>query len=393
MVGTVQGTDISTVLNAIRATSSSAYQNAVPLATASNITDVGSAVLNAPSSIRNEFMSSLYNKIGMTLIDSPVIENEFSFLKKGTLEYGQMIEDLYVGLATSEPYITGMADADVTAGTHPDPFSVKKLPSYSAFYSTILSRQYQVTRHLTDLKKAFHNGGDLAGFVSAMMNSMTSAENWDDMRATIALLARQIEEAQKDDPNNNHKGTVHLISGYNMANGTTVTAETCWSDQNFLKYFANQLKKYSKRLRHLRTDLNVAGVQQTLPQSRQRIMMLEDVTIDFETDLLAWAYNQGNLSIGGVDEIQSWYSIGADNASPPTVSPEDIVVKATFSTTAGEAPCVALIYDADMVKIYNKERVASDQANAKGNYWNMFMSLEDIYACSPYKNFVCFMLD
>jgi hypothetical protein len=146
-------------------------------------------------------------------------------------------------------------------------------------------------------------------------------------------------------------------------------------------------------MRHLRTDLNPAGVQQILPQSKQRIMMVEDLTVDFDTELLAWAYNGGKLDIGAVDEIDTWYSIGADNAQPPTVAPEDITRKTDFTNAAGGSTyCAAVIYDVDMVKIYNKERIASDAANAKGNYWNMFMSLEDIYACSPYKNFVCFML-
>lgn len=378
--------DLSVVLNVIRATSSSAYQATVPMATATNIADVGAAVLNAPTAIKNEFMANLYNKIGLTLIDSPIIENEFSFLKKGTLEYGQTIEDIYVGLATSEPYITGMKDGDGV----PDPFSIRKLPHYSAFYSTILSRQYQVTRHLTDLKKAFHTGGGLEQFVAGMMNSMVSAENFDDMRATIGLIARQIEEGIKAEKFN---GVVHLITDYNALYTETLTADNCFLEQKFIKYFANQMKKYSKRMRHLRSDLNIAGVQQTLPQSSQRIMMLEDVTVDFETELLAWAYHADKFLLGGVDEIDAWYTIGADHTATPVVSPEDIKRKATFGKTGTSTMCVAVIYDIDMVKIYNKERVASEQANAKGNYWNMFMSLEDIYACSPYKNFVCFMLD
>lgn len=392
--------DLSVVLNAIRATSSSAYQSTVPMATADNIADVGVAVLQAPTAIRNEFMTNLYNKIGLTLIDSPVIENEFSFLKKGTLEYGQTIEDIYVGLAQGEKYVTGMNEGDEV----PDPFAIRKLPHYSAFYSTILSRQYHVTRHISDLRKAFHQANGVAEFVSAMMNAMVSGENYDDMRATIALLARQIEEAQKADEKNKHKGTVHLISDFNALyfppaedgtpNPDAITADTAFTNKDFLKYFTNQLKKYSKRMRHLRSDFNIAGVPQTLPQSKQRIMMLEDITVDFETELLAWAYNKGDLIVDGVDEIDSWYSIGADHTSPPVVSPEDIKIKSTFTTaTGGSTQCVALIYDADMVKIYNKERIASDQPNAKGNYWNMFMSLEDIYACSPYKNFVAFMLD
>lgn len=384
-----QGKDISVVLNAIRATASDAYQSTVPKATMNNITDVGTAVLNAPTAIRNEFMSNLYNKIGLTLIDSPVIENEFAFLKKGTLEYGQTIEDIYVGLASAEPYVTGMNDSDEV----PDPFSIRKLPHYSAFYSTILSRQYHVTRHLTDLKKAFHNGGGVEQFVSGMMNAMVSGENYDDMRATIGLIARQIEEAQKAEK---FKGTVHLITGFNATVPVeeAVTADNAFQSRDFLKYFTNQLKKYSKRMRHLRSDLNIAGVPQTLPQSKQRIMMLEDITVDFETELLAWAMNGDKLAINGVDEIDTWYSIGADHTSTPVVSPEDIEIKSSFTNAeGGSTQCVAMIYDLDMVKIYNKERIASEQANAKGNYWNMFMSLEDIYACSPYKNFVCFMLD
>jgi hypothetical protein len=387
MVQTPQGKDLSAVLNIIRTTASSAYQSTVPEATASNIMDVGSAVLNAPTAIRNEFMTNLYNKVGLTLIDSPVVENQFSFLKKGTLEYGQMIEDIYVGLAQADTYVTGMKDGD----TVPDQFAIKKAPSFTAFYSTILSRQYWLTRHMTDLKKAFHTGGGVESFVGALMNALVSRENYDDMRATIALVARQVEAVQTVTA---FKGNVHLISGYNTLYGKTLTADNCFQDQGFLKYFANQLKKYSKRMTHLRTDMNPAGVEQILPQAKQRIMMLEDITVDFDTELLAGVYNQGKLAIGAVDEIDAWYSIGADFGAPPTVTPEDINVKASFkSGTGGSSQCVAVIYDQDMIKIYNKERIASDSHNARGNYWNYFMSVEDIYACSPYKNFVCFLLD
>lgn len=387
----MQGKDLSTVLNAIRATSSSAYQTNIPLATATNIVDVGKAVLAAPSAIRNEFMSNLYNKIGLTLIDSPVIENEFAFLRKGVLEYGQAIEDIYVGLAKSEPYVTGMKEEDEI----PDPFSIKKLPHMTAFYSTILSRQYQVTRHLTDLKKAFHNGNGLEQFIAGMMNSMISGENWDDMRASIALIARQIEEGIKDakDPEGKFKGAIHLITDFNkIYPDEVVTSENCMHSKNFLKYMTNQIKKYSRRISRPREDFNLAGVLNSLPKNRQRIIMIEDIAIDFETELLAWAYNQGNLELSGIDYIDAWYSIGA-TGEKTVISPEDIKVKGAFSSVKGDAPCVACIYDEEMVKIYNKERVASEQANNKGNYWNMFMSLEDIYACSPFRNFVAFLLD
>lgn len=390
-----QGSDVSTFLNNVWHTSSNAYQDAVPLATADNIKDVGQAVLNLPPAERNAFMSNVYNKIGLTLVEYPVVNNHLEFLRKGTLEYGQTIEDLYVGLANAVPYVTGMADEDVAAGNYPDPFKVHKVKHRSAFYHTILSRQYPLTRHLTDLKKAFHSSAGLDQFFAGLMNAMVSREKYDDYRMTVALMARQIEAVQSLE---DFHGNIHLLTLFNEGRPAEeqVTAETAFSSRAFLQFFSNQLKKWSKRLKYLRSDLNVANVENNLPKERQRIMMLEDITTDFETELLAWAYNSGNLDIGGIDGIDAWYSIGAEAESTEGIvlSPDDIKVRSTFTTAEGGATqCAAVIYDPEMLKIYNKEHIASEQHNAAGNYWNMYNSLEDIFAASPYSNFICFMLD
>lgn len=388
-----QGEGVSAFLNSVRATAGSSVQSTIPMATATNIVDVGLAVIKAPPLIRNEWMSNIWNKIGLTLQDYPVVSNHLAFLKKGTLEYGQTIEDIYYGLATAEPYWTGMADEDVKLNKYPDPFSVRKIPNRSAFYSTILSRQYTVTRHLTDIKKAFQSTAGVDEFLGALLNAITSREAYDDYRMTVALMARQIQEVQKID---GYAGNIHLITDFNKLNpDNVVTSENCFQNKDFLTYFSNVMKKWSNRMKYLRKDLNLAGVENLLPKQRQRIMMLDDIVTDFETYLLPWAFHNGNLEIGGVDGIDAWYSIGAENEATEgvIVTPEDIQVKATFSTDDGDSPCVAVIYDPEMVKIYNKERIASEQDNAKGNYWNMFDSLEDIYAQSPYRNFVCFMLD
>jgi hypothetical protein len=382
-----QGTDVSVILNQLRQTATSAYQDTVPMASAKNIMDVGDAVLKAPQAIRNEFMNNLFNKIGLTLVEYPVVNNHLSFLRKGTLEYGQTIEDIYVGLATAEPYITGMSD-----GKYPDPFKIHKVPHLSSFYHTILSRQYPLTRHLTDLRKAFHGSTGMEAFIGGMMNAITSREAYDDYRMTVALMARQIEEATKSEK---HKGRVKLLTLFNASveESERLTPENAFHSMKFLQFYSNQLQKWSERLSYLREDLNIAGVPNITPASQQRIMMQGDILVDFKTQLLAWAYNSGNLEIGGVDKIDAWYTIGAnaEGESGIVVTPEHIKTRATF--TEEGVMCVGVIYDPGMPKIYNKEYIGSTQENAAGNYWNMFTSIEDIFAASPYKNFVYFTLD
>lgn len=387
-----QGTDISTILNQIHATASNAYQETIPLATATNIRDVGEAVIKAPEAIRNEMMSNLFNKIGLTKVDYPVVNNHLSFLRKGNLEYGQTIEDIYVGLASAEPYVTGMNDVDVAAGEYPDPFKVSKVPHQSAFYNAILSRQYRITRHISDLRKAFHGSASMEQFIGGIMNAIISKEQLDDYRMTVALMARQIEEAAKSDK---HKGRVQLLTLFNEGKSEEqqVTASNAFDSKEFLQFFSNQLKKWAKRMNFLRKDLNLAGVDNLLSKDKQRIMMPGDILVDFETQLLPWAYNNGSLEIGGVDEIDAWYSIGAkaDEGTGVVATPDDIEIKSTFTETG--SMCVGVIYDPGMVNIYNKEHIDSSHPNGAGNYWNMFTSIEDIYAASPFKNFVYFTLD
>ena len=234
-------------------------------------------------------------------------------------------------------------------GEYPDPFKITKVPHRSAFYHTILSRQYPLTRHVSDLRKAFHGSGSMEQFIGGMMNAITSREAYDDYRMTVALMARQIEEASKSDT---HKGRVQLITLFNQTVDTDeqVNKDNAFHSKKFLQFFSNQLKKWAKRMNYLREDLNIAGVPHILNKSNQRIMMPGDILVDFETELLAWAYHNGNLDIGGVDEIDTWYSIGAkaEGEEGVIVTPDDIQVK---STVADDIECVGVIYDPGMIRL------------------------------------------
>jgi hypothetical protein len=387
--------DVSVILNTIRATSSSAYQTAVPLATAENIVDVGKAVLGLPTTLQNEFIYAA-NKIGLTLIETTTYENPFMFLKKGKLEHGSTIEDLFIEMAKPHEYIAGTREGDEV----PDQYEIFKLINQAGFYSTQLERQYAMTVHDNDMRRAFLSASGVGRFLSAMYESVRSGENRDDYIMTVALMARQIEKALTESPAV-WKGEVKLITLYNATLPLdeseppvrigAVTAETALQDKGFLQFMANQFKKWSNRLRFIRKDLNFAGVETHIPVENQRIMMLADIQADLDTNLFAWAYNEDRLQIGGFDQIDAWYSIGRNGATTPASLPESISVKSIVKQ--GESKVLGVIYDPEMVKIYNKHRTTDVSRNARGHYFNTFTTVADIYACSPFKNFVVFTLE
>lgn len=137
----------------------------------------------------------------------------------------------------------------------------------------------------------------------------------------------------------------------------------------------------------MRQDLNIAGVHNSVPKSRQRLMMVDDIQADLDTGLLAWAFNPEKLDIGGYDGIDAWYSIGQGATGVST--PDALGIKTTHAT--GET-ALAVLYDPEMLKIYNKVRVSDTSKNARGHYYNVFNTVGDIYAASPFHNFVVFEL-
>lgn len=375
---------VVTILNAIRTTATDAYQDSVPLATMTNFTEVGKAVLNSPTYIQNEFLEALVNKIGLQLFNDKEFGNPLIDLRKGTLEYGQTIEDIFVEMAKPFEYITGTRPGDVNP---PDQYVINKAITDTAYYSTIFGRQYFYTIHEQDLKRAFWSADGLGRLVSAVMLALKNGESYDDYRMTIALMARQIEQSSKD-ASSKWKGEVKLLSLYNTMYTNTLTVDNALQDRYFLQFLSNQFKKWSNRLAKPRKDLNNAGVSNWIPKGSQRIMMLSDIQADIDTNLMAWAYNADRLAIGAIDEIDAWYSIGKPKTG--AVTPDNLKVKGALGA---DNPVLAVIYDADMLKIYNKTRIMSTAHNARGNYYNVFSTFEDIYSASPFHNFVVFTLE
>lgn len=376
--------DAAVKLNAIHATASNAYQTTIPLATADNIVDVGEAVLTAPTSVQNEFYDALVNLIGLQLIHTVDFQNPLSDLKKGKMEYGMTIEDIFVEMSRGQKYIAGTRSGE----TAPDQFEITKADVKAAFYSTQLERQYTKTIHNQDIKRAFRSGDPVGTLTSAVMQSLRSGEEYDDYRMTVALIARQLEEAETATAWN---GRVDLLSDYNTLNSTTLTADQAVRDQDFLEYASEVMQTWSDRLRYVRSDLNIAGVDQTLPKPSQHIMMLGDMEAKFRVHLHTWAYNKDQLALGSVRTFDAWYSIGADSTSTPVVSPDDITVKGDLGL-GGADPCIAVLFDPDMLKIYNKENITENARNARAHYTNIWHTVADIYAASPYHNFVAFYL-
>ena len=94
----LQGRTID-ILNIIRNNASAEYQASVPeISDVADIPAVGQAIAGNPTR-SNEFINALVNRIALVVIRSATFRNPFEALKKGYLEFGESVEEIFVGLA------------------------------------------------------------------------------------------------------------------------------------------------------------------------------------------------------------------------------------------------------------------------------------------------------
>ncbi|HAE24460.1 MAG TPA: hypothetical protein DCG33_03885, partial [Prevotellaceae bacterium] len=92
------------ILNVIRQNASLEYQQLVPEVTqATDIPKVGAVLMGYPA-MANIFLNALVNRIALVRVNSATFNNPYSRLKKGYLEYGETVEEIFVGIKKALVY-------------------------------------------------------------------------------------------------------------------------------------------------------------------------------------------------------------------------------------------------------------------------------------------------
>ena len=73
------------------------YQDRIPSITVDNFKQIGDLIMERPN-MKNEFINTLFNKIGLTLLQNKKYTSRLDIFSKGKLEYGETIEQIMCDL-------------------------------------------------------------------------------------------------------------------------------------------------------------------------------------------------------------------------------------------------------------------------------------------------------
>lgn len=343
------------ILNAIRDNASLEYYQAVPRVeqTTESIQNAGAAIC-AFQPRMNEFISSLINRIAKVIVTSKMYSNPWAFAKKGTLEFGETVEEIFVNIANAVPFQPENAYAENFKRNIPD--------VRSAFHAMDLQTYYPVTISEQQLRQAFVSMDGVTDLIARIVNSLYSAMNYDEfimMKYTIAVLA------------------------YGGSIATVV------QNENDTKADVKAIKKVSNAFRFMTTNYNISGVANFSDVTDQYIITTADFDADMDIDVLASAFNLSKAEfMGRRVMVDSFGFNDGEIARLKNLLAKDSTVNLTELPNISTAMTTvkAVIMDRDFFQIYDNLTQFTENYVGSGLYWNEFLHVWRTYSASPFAN-------
>lgn len=351
----LQGRTID-ILNIIRQNASLAYQDAVPeISDVSDIPAVGQAIVGNPTR-SNEFINALVNRIGLVLAESAIFNNPYEMLKKGYLEYGESVEEIFIGLAKVLPYSAEEAPAREFKRTIPDVKSVFHIMNWKVVYP--------VTVQPEELKRAFLSADGVEMLITRIIDSIYTAAAYDEFLLVKYLLIK------------------------NVTNGSIKPVQISASD---MKDAAVKFRGTSNAFTFISGNYNFASVPNNAPKENQYIFMDSTFNAAYDVEILAAAFNMDKADFMGrlllIDDFTTF-----DNARWEVIrANSDMVEEVTAAELALMADVKAILADERWFQIYDDVSEMREKEVASGLYWNYFYHNWKVVSVSPYANICAFV--
>lgn len=344
------------ILNTIRANASLEYQNSVPEVTkATDIPKVGEVLYGYPA-LANQFINALVNRIALVRVNSATFNNAYAELKKGYLEFGETVEEVFVGIAKAREFSAEKAEARELKRTLPD--------VRSAFHTMNYRVQYPITIQDEDLRMAFLSINGVQDLIAKIVDAVYTAAEYDEFLLFKYLMIKAITS-----------GKMYPIA----------------FDDVDIKNAAKAFRGASNQLTFMSTKYNASGVHTTTPREDQYIFMDSTFNADFDVDVLASAFNMDKATfIGKLKLIDDWTTFDSERFDV-IMAGSDMIEPITQNELALMANVKAVLIDKEWFQIYDNANRMTEKYVASGMYWNYFYNVWKTVSSSPFSNAIVFV--
>lgn len=347
------------ILNVIRQNASQEYQNSVPEVTSEkDIPKVGEVLYGYPA-LANQFINALVNRIALVRVKSANFNNDYAELKKGYLEFGESVEEVFVNIAKAREFSVEKAESRELKRSLPD---VK-----SAFHAMNYRVQYPVTIQDEDLRTAFLSMDGVQDLIARIVDAIYTANEYDEYLLFKYLMIKAITS-----------GKMYPMS---IGDGTNMNDA------------AVAFRSMSNQLQFMSTKYNASGVHTTTPRDDQYIFMDSTYNAQYDVNVLASAFNMDKATFTGhLKLIDDWTTFDNERFDI-IVQNSDQLEPVTDAELALMANVKAVLVDREWFQFYDNNNKFTEKYVASGMYWNYFYNVWKTVSSSPFSNAIVFVTD
>lgn len=348
------------VLNVIRENASQNYRDYVPKATpnAESIRTIGAVIMDYPA-LQNEFLNALVNRIGRVLLTSKMYDNPWAFFKRGMLEFGETIEEVFVNIAKPFQFDPAVAETNVFKREIPDVRAAFHIMNYQKYYKATISND--------QLRQAFLSWQGITDLIAKIVDAMYTGANYDEFQTMKYLLARHIVDGHM------YPVQIPTVSNENM------------------KTIVSAVKGISNLFTFASSDYNLAGVTTYSNKTDQYMIVNSKFDATMDVEVLASAFNMNKAEFAGrrvlVDSFGS-----LDTARLAELFKDDTTYQEIGQDILNALDDIpAVIVDRDWFMIFDNYQNFTEQYNGEGLYWNYWYHVWKTFSVSPFANNALFV--
>ena len=360
------------------------------------VVDLGNEVFNQGAV--DNYVKSLVNHIGKVIFVNRPYAGKIPSVLMDSWEFGSVLEKISAEI----PAATENDTWNLTDG-HEYKQDIFHKPVVSAkFFNSKVTFEVPVSITERQVKESFSSAAQLNGFLSmiysAVEKSMTIKTDALIMRTINNMIGETLfADAAKFTTsgktlNYGSASTVrcvNLLYLYNQAKGTTLTADKCLTDGEFIRFASYQMGLYADRLQSISKLFNVGGKERFTPKDALHTVLLSDFAKGAQAYLYADTKNMEQVLLPNAESVASWQGSGQDYGFAHTSA---INIKTSGNHEINISGVLGVMFDRDALGVCNLDKRVTTNYNAKAEFFNNYYKFDAGYFNDTNENFVVFFV-
>ena len=359
------------------------------------VVDLGTEIFNQGAV--DNYVKSLVNHIGKVVFVNRPYSGKIPSVLMDAWEFGSVLEKI----SADVPQATENDTWNLTDGQEYKQDIFHKPVVSAKFFNSKVTFEVPVSITERQVKESFSSAAQLNGFLSmiysAVEKSMTIKTDALIMRTINNMIGETLfadaaaftTEKTLSYASASTVRCVNLLYLYNKTKGTTLTADKCLTDGDFIRFASYQMGLYADRLQSISTLFNVGGKERFTPKDALHTVLLSDFAKAAQAYLYADTYNKEQVLLPNAETVASWQGTGKDYGFTHTSA---INITTSGNNTVNIGGVLGVMFDRDALGVCNLDKRVTTNYNAKAEFFNNYYKFDAGYFNDTNENFVVFFV-